>query len=101
MTTERRDEIIEVLDCDIGARPAAAPSIDALLPLVRSANRTPDAVVVEFDESAAPTLEAFVEGERLCCAHIGWAIERDAGLQLRITATDPQLTAIESLWKQA
>ena len=101
MATERRGEIIEVLDCDLGARPKASPGIDALLPLVRAARRTPDAVVVQFDERAASTLAAFVEAERLCCAGIGWEIEGDDGLRLRISATGEQLTAIESLWKQS
>ena len=79
MTTERRDEIIEVLDCDLGVRPKAAPGIDALLPHVRGAARDAGAVLVEFDEQvAARTLEAFVEAERLCCAGIGWEIERDS-----------------------
>jgi hypothetical protein len=101
MSTERRDEIIEILDCDLGVRPKAAPGIDALLPHVRAASRTPAALLVEFDDQAASTLEAFVEAERLCCAGIGWEIDRTSGLRLRISATDGQLTAIESLWKHA
>jgi hypothetical protein len=99
MTSQQRDEIIEVLDCDLGARPKTAPGVDALLPHVRAARRTDGAVIVEFDERAAETLDAFVEAERLCCGGIGWDIEREASLRLRITATEEQLTAIESLWK--
>jgi hypothetical protein len=95
-----RDEIIEVLDCDLGARPQAAPGIDALLPHVLRASRAPGALLVEFERQAEPMLDAFVEAERLCCAGIGWEIERDAGLRLRITTTGAQLSAIESLWKQ-
>jgi len=98
MANERRNEIIEVLDCDLGARPKAAPGIDALLPHVLRASRTPVALLVEFDDQAASTLEAFVEAERLCCAGIGWKIERDRGLRLRISAENAQLSAIESLW---
>lgn len=100
MANERRNEIIEVLDCDLGARPQADPGIDALLPYVRGATRMSDAILVEFDERAVQMLEAFVEAERLCCAGIGWEIDRTSGLGLRISATDAQLTAIESLWKQ-
>ena len=101
MATERRDQIIEILDCDLGVRLRAAPGIDTLLPYVRNATRTPKSLLVEFDDQAAPTLEAFVEAERLCCAGIGWEIERDRGLRLRISADDAQLSAIESVWKQA
>jgi hypothetical protein len=96
----QRDEIIEVLDCDLGARPKAAPGIDTLLPYVRASKRTDGAIVVDFDAEALETLAAFVEAERLCCAGIGWNIERDAGLRLRITAGEARLTAIESLWKR-
>ena len=99
MTTQGRDEIIEVLDCDVDVRPKAAPGIDALAPHVRGVTRTSQAILVEFDPQAGETLAAFVEAERLCCAGIGWNIERDAGLRLRIKAGEMQLTAIESLWK--
>jgi hypothetical protein len=99
MTTQRRDEIIEILDCDLDVRPKAAPGIDALAPHVRGVTRTAQAILVEFDSQAAETLAAFVEAERLCCAGIGWDIERDAGLRLRINASEVQLAAIESLWK--
>ena len=99
MTMQRRDEIIEVLDCDLDVRPKAAPGIDALAPHVRGVTRTAQAILVEFDVQAGETLAAFVEAERLCCAGIGWDIERDAGLRLRINAGEMQLTAIESLWK--
>ena len=99
MTMQRRDEIIEVLDCDLDVRPKAAPGIDALAPHVRGVTRTAQAILVEFDDRAAETLAAFVEAERLCCAGIGWEIERSPALWLRITASDEQLTALESLWK--
>jgi hypothetical protein len=99
MANVRQSNIIEVLDCDLSARPQAAPGIDALLPYVRDATRMPGAVLVEFDERAAQILEAFVEAERSCCAGIGWEIDRTSDLRLRISATDAQLTAIESLWK--
>ena len=99
MTTRRRDEIIEILECEIGARPRAAPGIDQLLPQVCGVSRAPGAVLVEFDPQASDMLGGFVEAERLCCAGIGWDIEREAGLRLRISASDEQLAAIESLWK--
>jgi hypothetical protein len=101
MATERRDEIIEILDCDLGVRPKAAPGIDALLPHVRKATRLPGTLVVEFEPAIEPTLEAFVEAERLCCAGIGWEIDHGPTLALRITAADNQIAVIESLWKQA
>ena len=99
MTPQRRDEIIEILDCDLGVRPKAAPGVEQLVPYVRAARRTAGALLVEFDEQAGETLEAFVEAERLCCAGIGWDIQRAPALTLRVTAEEAQLQAIESLWK--
>lgn len=97
---DRRDEIIELLDCDIGSRPGAAPGVEQLLPHVRDVVRTAGALVVELDLRSAQTLEAFVEAERVCCAGIGWEVEGRPGLRLRITASEAQLDAIESLfWK--
>jgi hypothetical protein len=93
-----RDDIIEVLDCDLGARPAVAPGADALLPHVRGVSTSDGALLVDFDEQSAGTLEAFVAAERLCCAGIGWEIERGPLLRLRITANEVQLEAIKSLW---
>jgi hypothetical protein len=98
MATQRRDEIIEILDCDLDVRPKAAPGIDALAPHVRCVTRTAQAILVEFDDHAAQTLDAFVEAERLCCAGIGWEIERSPALRLRITASEEQLAALDSLW---
>ena len=99
MANERQNEIIEILDCDLGVRPQAAPGIDAILPHVLRASRTPGALLVELDLQAERMLESFVEAERLCCAGIGWEIERDTALRLRITAADTQIDAIETLWK--
>jgi hypothetical protein len=93
-----REDIIEVLDCDLGARPESAPGIDSLFSHVLGVARRAGALLVEFDEQAEPTLSAFVEAERLCCAGIGWEIERETSLRLRITANEVQLKAIESLW---
>ncbi|TMG05596.1 MAG: hypothetical protein E6I09_04230 [Chloroflexi bacterium] len=94
-----RDDIIEVLECDLGARPTTAPGVDSLVPHVRGVARTTGALLVEFDEHAAETLSAFVDAERICCAGIGWEIERGPMLRLRITAGDGQLEAMASLWK--
>jgi len=99
MASVRRNEIIEILDCDLGVRPKAAPGIDALLPHVLRASRAPGALLVEFDLQVEPMLAAFVEAERLCCTGIGWEIERDTAVRLRITAADTQIDAIETLWQ--
>ncbi len=100
MTAQRRDEIIELLDGDIASRPSAAPGVGQLIAHVRGIARTSGALLIEFDQQSAQTLESFVEDERRCCADIGWDIERGPGLRLRITAAEGQLKAIESLWQK-
>ncbi len=98
MTRQHYAEIIEVLDCEISARPAAGPGIDALLPHLQATRRTVGELTASFAPEALKSLEAFVEAERVCCAGIGWEIVRSPGLQLRISASPAQLDAIQSLW---
>ena len=98
MKAEQDHALIELLDCDLDIRPKAAPVIDQLLPRVRGTKRIAATLHVEFDPGAAETLEAFVAAERLCCAGIGWEIQRGPPLVLRISANDAKIRAIESLW---
>jgi hypothetical protein len=100
MSTDRR-EILEVLDCDIGVRPKAAPGMPELLPHVRGVSRRDGALLVEFDAAGADALEGFVAAERLCCAGIAWEIEREPGLRLRVTAAEAQLVALEDIWRSS
>lgn len=95
-----REDIIEVLACEIDARPKSAPGPEQLASHVRGATRGPGSLLVYFDDEAAEVVAAFVEAERVCCAGIDWRIERGPGLRLRISAEDGQLAAIESLWKK-
>jgi hypothetical protein len=97
MKRVQRSDIVELLDCEIGARPKGAPGIEQLLPLVRGGRRTATNLQIELDPEAAEALEAFVEAERLCCAGIGWEIERDPALVLSITASESQLDAMEPI----
>ena len=61
MTTE--PEVLEVLACDIDARPAGAPAIGKIAQLARSAERRDDAFVVIFDASAANDVECFAAAD--------------------------------------
>jgi hypothetical protein len=69
-------KVLDVLGCEIGARPKGAPSFDDVAGAVRGVRREAGALVVDYDPSAAEKLEAVVEAERLCCADIGWHLER-------------------------
>jgi hypothetical protein len=91
---------LEVLACDIAARPPA-PGIDDLAPFIRGVTRQTNAITVAFDPSVAGPLSQFVEAERLCCAGLGWDIDATDGLALRITATPEQLDHLEAMFAPA
>jgi hypothetical protein len=94
--------LLEVLACEIGARPKGAPSFDDVAGAVRAVRRETGALIVEFDPAAAERVEALVEAERLCCAEIGWHLERVAPaeggpagtVRLRIEASAARLDAL-------
>jgi hypothetical protein len=96
----RRDELIEVLACEIDQRPAA-PGPQELARFVRSASLGAEALVLGLDESGREVAEAFVAAEEVCCSSIGWSLERNPELTLRITATTPQLKVLAGLVPQS
>jgi hypothetical protein len=95
-------KVLDVLGCEIGARPKGAPTFDDVAGAVRAVRREPGALVVDYDPSAAERLEAVVEAERLCCAGVGWHLERVAPaegapggvVRLRIEASPARLDAL-------
>lgn len=90
------DEILELLACDVEARPEA-PGVDALAPFVRSAARRTGELSLEIDEAGREVARAFVAAECVCCATIGWELAEGPPLRLRITATEPQVEALTAL----
>lgn len=94
-------DMIELLACDIVSRPAGAPMPAALARQVRRMTRTPDALVIEFAAEAAEDVAAFAAAESICCASIGWNVERSPTVRLTITAAPDQLTAIGQLFTSA
>lgn len=78
MTTERDGELLEVLACDLQARPRGAPGAAEILPAVQSVRREPDALLITFAPGALAAVAAFVAAEQRCCAGIGWQLDREA-----------------------
>ena len=97
-TTPREIELIALIACDIKARPRDAPMPAALAPHIRSVRRVADAVKISFAPEAAVDVEAFAAAERLCCAGIGWDVQRDP-VVLTITAPAAQLDAIVQIFE--
>ena len=64
------------LACDITVRPADAPHFTQVAGDLLAVRREPGALVADYAATAAPILARLVEAERLCCAEIGWHLER-------------------------
>lgn len=98
MTAEPTQEQLDTLACDITARPHGAPGFDEIMPAVRRIERAPRTLTIDFAPESYATVEGCVAAERLCCAEIGWELEREPAPRLRITATPPQLDVLEQIF---
>jgi hypothetical protein len=101
MPEQLQPEMLDTLVCEIGRRPAAAPSIEEVVPAIRSAHRQADALIVTFDAAAAETVRAVVDAERLCCSSITWALTQvspDCPVELQIGASPNQLDVLEAIF---
>ena len=93
------EELLEVLDCEIGVRPAGAPGPDQLAPYLVRARQSGGRLFVSFRPEAAGTLRAFADAERLCCSHLGFEVtETTNEATLTITGTAQQIEAFGALW---
>lgn len=94
---EMNADAIELLACDIAARPRSAPLPDVLAPSMRDLDRAAGALTITFADEASDDIDAFAAAERVCCPGIAWDVRRDP-LRLTITAASAQLDAIEALF---
>ena len=98
MRNPPREDLLEVVICELGKRPAQAPTMDDLKPHRLGVERQSDSITVRFLPEALVTLKAFVEAERQCCAGIGWSVsEGPDEVALRIEAGPAQLEAFAAL----
>lgn len=105
------EELLEILACEIGARPAGAPHFGDVEAAVRTVRREAaaggqgDALVVEFDPAVAETLKALVAAEKQCCGEIGWHLELPSAQQsaaiLRVEASPAQFDALAPMFGTA
>jgi hypothetical protein len=98
MTDPFQPEILDTLVCEPMSRPKGAPTIDEILPAVRSAHRDARALTVTFDRSAADLVGAVVAAERLCCPTLTWDLEPAGEPVLRIAASPGQLDVLEAIF---
>jgi hypothetical protein len=100
MTMERHEivEVLDVLACDLEARPKSAPTIDVVSRHILGMTRHADTLVIAFDTTGKRDLEAFVAAESRCCASLQWDLVEGDPLTLRISGTPPQLESLAALF---
>jgi hypothetical protein len=89
------EHTLTVLSCRLDLRPQGTPHLGDLVPSIQRVWREDQSLVVAFDPAVADAVTAFAASERLCCGEIGWEVESERELTLRITATPDQLDLLE------
>ena len=97
MRNPPREDLLAVVGCEIGKRPAQAPTLDDLGPHLLGVQRQRDSITVRFAPEALAMLRAFAEAERQCCAGIGWTVSEGPDVALRIEAGPAQLEAFAAM----
>jgi hypothetical protein len=70
-------------------------------PAIRQVRRELEAVVVEFEPSAAAMLREFTAAERLCCPAVKWSLEEGPPVRLRISTTPGRVQTLEEMLASA
>ncbi len=92
------EDMPEVLQCDIGARPDA-PTPDDLAPYLLSWAIEGEHLVVRFERSAFDAVRQFAAAECVCCGGIGWEVSKMANsVVLTVSGTRAQLGVIATAW---
>lgn len=98
MNEQLAPDVLDALVCEIGRRPKGAPTIADVTGSVRSVRRDADTLIVTFEPAAADVVAAVAAAERHCCSTIGWHVETDSAVRLRITARPLQLDALAEMF---
>ncbi len=93
------DDLLDVLSCDLGARPPGAPTATDLAPHYNGHELRDGALVVLYDSEASVMLAAFAAAESRCCSGLDWAVAPAAeSVELRIKGSPVQLEALAAMW---
>jgi len=90
-------EALQVVGCDIGARPKDAPVFEDVRPHILAVRREPRRLTVEFDGSASELVEAFVAAEWRCCSDLVFSVSPGHPTVMRIEAA-PELVDMVEGW---
>jgi MerR family copper efflux transcriptional regulator len=98
MSEQLTPEVVDTLVCELGRRPKGAPTIADIVGSVTSVHREADSLVMAFDPNAVEVIRAVVDAERHCCSTLGWQLNTEHGVKLRVIAKPPQLDALETMF---
>lgn len=94
-------EALQVVGCDIAARPRDAPMFDDVKPHIIAVRRAPQRLTVGFHASAAEQVEAYVAAERSCCgSQLAFNLIPGDPVVMQIDATQESVDVIEG-WMTA
>ena len=88
-------EALEVIGCDIHARPMDQPVWEDIKPYVVAIRREPGRLTVTFDPNAAPAVAAFVAAEQQCCSEVAFSVDSGAAATMHVIATVALLDMVE------
>lgn len=92
---------LDVLACEIEARPKGAPGIADVAVGVLSVERERETLLVSFDPAMTAAIEAFVAAEQRCCASLSWRLDTSGGAtRLSVVAQPQQIDLLEQLFTQ-
>jgi hypothetical protein len=93
MATPRYEELLDIVACEITARPVGAPGIEPLLAALTGSRRTPGTLTLVLGPGNEALARAFVDAERVCCSTLEWGTD---GRTITISAAPTQLDALEA-----
>ena len=92
------DTALDLLACDITARPANAPSLEQIAPSITARARRGETMLeISFADDARDLVAAAVAAERLCCTEIGWDLVLEPSPRLTISGTPAQIDLLAQL----
>ncbi len=95
MSSPRIVEALQVVGCDVGARPKDAPMFDDVKSHIIAVRREPTRLTVEFAAVAAEQVAAFVAAEQVCCSDLAFSLIPGDPTIMQINATPELVDAVE------
>jgi len=92
---ELEEQTLEILSCDLAARPKNAAGIEDVQKHLISVKRESDSLVAVFRNSGKSDVRSFADAERSCCTTLSWeVIELEDQISLTIRGLPNQIDEV-------